>query len=249
MSKHRISVQLYSVREALGQDLSGTLAELARIGFRYVEPAGYCGLDAASFARELQKAGLQAPSIHGSLPVGDDCNRIIEEAQALGVKYLITGGPAGGWDSWHSQDSIRREADTYNQAAANARPHGIQVGFHNHDMEMREIDGQPAYRIFLEAAAPEVLWTIDTYWVKVGGRDPVAVVKEAGKRNQIVHIKDGPGVKEEPMVAAGEGIMDFPPIIAAADHAKYLCIELDRCATDMMEAVGKSFRYLQGLIQ
>ncbi len=249
MADHQISVQLYSLREALGKDLAGTLGKLSATGFRYVEPAGYCGLTAAEFARELEKAGLQAPSIHGALPVGDDCERIIEEAQALGVRYLITGGPAGGWDSWKTSDSIRQQAELYSQAAANAAPHGIKVGFHNHDMEMQEIDGEPAYRIFLAAAAPEVLWTVDTYWVQVGGRNPVEVIREAGSRSKVVHIKDGPGVKGQPMLAAGEGVMDFPPIIAAAEHAEYLCIELDSCATDMMEAVVKSFRYLQQQIE
>ncbi|MDT8389988.1 MAG: hypothetical protein RRC34_05705 [Lentisphaeria bacterium] len=38
--------------------------------------------------------------------------------------------------------------------------------------------------------------------------------------------------------------MDFPPIIAAADSAEWLVVELDRCDTDMMTAVEQSFHYL-----
>ena len=247
MENRKISVQLCSVRDELDQDIKGTLAKLAEIGFRYVEPAGYRGLDVKDFARALSEAGLQAPSMHGKLPVGDNKNQAIEEALSIGAKYVITGGPVGGWETWDSSDSIKRKAELYNQAAENAAPHGIQVGFHNHDKEMQDVDGRPAYRIFLETAAPEVLWTIDTYWVQVGGRDPQEVIKEAGARTKILHIKDGPGVKDEPMVAAGDGIMNFPPLITAAEYAEYLCIELDSCATDMMTAVKKSFHYLQNL--
>lgn len=249
MSKPNISVQLYSVREQLAKDVPGTLSKLAAIGFRHVEPAGCCGLSAQDFGKALKAAGLKAPSIHGTLPLGDKKNQAIEEALALGTQYIITGGPASGWPgNWAAAETLKAEADLYNEAAANAAPHGLRVGFHNHDMEMTLFGGEPAYRIFLRHLAPEVLWTIDTYWVKVGGQDPVAVIKESGPRSKVIHIKDGPGVKGQPMVAAGEGVMDFPPIVAAAKSAELLCVELDACATDMMEAVAKSYAFLRKLV-
>lgn len=249
MPKPAISVQLYSLRNELTKDVPGTLARLAEIGFRQVEPAGCCGLSVQEFAKALKKVGLQAPSLHGELPLGAKKNQAIEEALALGTKYIITGGPAGGWPgNWQSADTLKAEAALYNEAAANAAPHGLKVGFHNHDLEMAKFDGQPAYRIFLKHLAPEVLWTVDTYWVKVGGGDPVAVIKEAGARNKVVHIKDGPGIKGQPMVAAGDGIMDFPPIVKAATAAELFCIELDECATDMMTAVAQSYAYLVRLL-
>jgi hypothetical protein len=41
--------------------------------------------------------------------------------------------------------------------------------------------------------------------------------------------------------------MDFPPLLAGT-QADWLVIELDRCATDMLTAVEKSLRFLQGLV-
>ena len=39
--------------------------------------------------------------------------------------------------------------------------------------------------------------------------------------------------------------MDFPAIVkAAGDNTQWMIVELDRCATDMMEAVVKSYAYL-----
>jgi hypothetical protein len=61
-----------------------------------------------------------------------------------------------------------------------------------------------------------------------------------------LHIKDGPLVRDAPMVAVGSGKMDIPSVVAAADPAvlRWLIVELDTCATDMLEAVGKSYGYL-----
>ena len=49
------------------------------------------------------------------------------------------------------------------------------------------------------------------------------------------------------MTAVGEGKMDVPAIVAAGEGStEWLIVELDRCATDMMEAVEKSYTYLVG---
>jgi hypothetical protein len=49
------------------------------------------------------------------------------------------------------------------------------------------------------------------------------------------------------MTALGEGVVDIPGVVAAgAGLTEWLVVELDHCATDIMEAVGKSYRYLIG---
>ena len=43
---------------------------------------------------------------------------------------------------------------------------------------------------------------------KVGGGDPVQVIRDLGDRVPLLHIKDGPANNpQEPMLAAGEGAM------------------------------------------
>lgn len=249
MSTPQISVQLYSVRNEMRQDAPATLAKVAQMGYRHVEPAGTHGLAAKDLGKALRDAGVKATSWHAELPLGDKRNQVIEDTLAIGAKYIITGGPAGGWPgNWAAVDTLKAEADLYNQAAAIAAPHGLLVGFHNHELEMTVLDGQPAYRHFLKHLAPEVLWTVDAYWAKVGECDPTVVLKDAGKRNRIVHIKDGPLARKQPMVALGEGKLDIPPIVKSAKFAEFLCVELDLCATDMLTALGKSYQYLERLV-
>jgi sugar phosphate isomerase/epimerase len=64
-------------------------------------------------------------------------------------------------------------------------------------------------------------------------------------RIKLVHVKDGPMVKDEPMTAAGTGKVDLADAIPASDP-NWLILEMDFCATDMMEAVRDSYLYLVG---
>ena len=81
--------------------------------------------------------------------------------------------------------------------------------------------------------------------LQTAGCDPAKVAAEMGARAPFLHIKDGPCVKEEPMTAVGDGVVDVPALIEAGKpNTEWLVVELDRCATDMMEAVNKSYQYL-----
>jgi sugar phosphate isomerase/epimerase len=74
------------------------------------------------------------------------------------------------------------------------------------------------------------------------------VIKELGARVPLLHIKDGPAdSREANMVAVGEGVMDVAGIVAAGKSAEWLIVELDRCATDMLEAVRKSYPNLEAI--
>jgi hypothetical protein len=49
------------------------------------------------------------------------------------------------------------------------------------------------------------------------------------------------------MLALGDGVMDFPAIVRHS-RAEAWIVELDDCATDMLEAVARSFAYAQRLL-
>ena len=79
----------------------------------------------------------------------------------------------------------------------------------------------------------------------VAEHDPAEVLQKLGARGKLVHLKDGPGNRQDPMTALGDGVQNWPHILQAAEpHAEWLVVELDRCGTDMMTAVEKSYRYL-----
>ena len=139
-------------------------------------------------------------------------------------------------------------AETFNQAAAVAAENGMKFSIHNHEFEYAIVDGVPAIYTLKEYLDPTVYFQVDTYWVQVAGQDPLTVVADYGERAPLLHIKDGPATKDADMTALGEGVIDVPGIIKAGEpHTEWLIVELDRCATDMLEALEKSYQYLASL--
>ncbi len=257
-----ISVQLYSVREQASADYEGTIRAIAEMGFECVEPAGYPGSSPSEAAKLFKALGLEAPSCHGALPVGDNRNQVIEEALMLGHKYVITGCPPNFGEHYKSADTVKAMVDLYNEAAQNAAPYGLLVGYHNHDWDLADVDGKPGYRYFLEGTPETVLWEADLFWVARAGLDPVEFVKEIGSRGKCLHFKDGIVTADgefteaetedgkimisdsKPFLPAGAGQVDLVGASAVAEHTEYAVVELDSYQGDMMKAVQESYTYL-----
>lgn len=241
-----ISVQLYSVRNLAAKDFAGTVKQIADIGFTGVETAGFPGTDAKGAAKIFADLGLLVSSGHFPMPVGDKLNEVVDQAKTIGAKFVISGlGP----DDFKSEYLIKRSADRFNEAGANAKAAGLKFGIHNHWWEFLPVgsSGQRAYEILLQHLCCDVYFQVDTYWVKTGGACPSNVLKQLGKRAPLLHIKDGPAKQGVPMTAVGQGTMKWYPVISASEgNAEWLIVELDDCATDMMTAVKESYQFLTG---
>lgn len=143
---------------------------------------------------------------------------------------------------------MQRSAEVLNAGLEIAATRGVSLGYHNHWWELSTIlDGRPALSALFDQLDPSIFAELDIYWTTLGGADPTQVIAELGERVQFVHVKDGPADQpENPMVAAGSGSLDIPAILAAATAARWHIVELDRCATDMFDAVAASYGYLTG---
>ncbi len=239
-----VALQLYSVREYAQQDFESAVRRVAQMGYAGVEPAGFPGTTAEAAGKLFRELGLEVPSAHMALPLGDQKDAVLSAMAAIGCTRLVSGqGP----DAFSSIEQTKRTCDVFNQAAAVARDNGMSFGIHNHWWEYTPVEGRYPYQVMLEYLDEDVFFQVDTYWVQTAGVDVAAVIRELGARASLLHIKDGPTVKTEPMTAVGDGVMDFPAILkAAGDTPEWLIVELDRCATDMMVAVERSFAYLAG---
>lgn len=258
----QITVQLYSVRDLAKQDYAGTIRAIAETGFGNVEPAGYPGGSAQEAARLFKELGLKAPSAHIGLPIGDRKNAIIEEALLMGHKYLITGCPPKFKEHYTSLDNVKAMAELYCEAAANLAPHGLQIGYHNHDWDLTLVEGRRAHEVFFENTPDTVLYEADVFWVARAGLDPAAFIRRIGARGKVLHFKDGivsteaafKTAKTEsgdvmvsdsiPFRPAGQGQVDLVAASKAVAHAEYLAVELDSFEGDMMQAIRESYRYL-----
>jgi sugar phosphate isomerase/epimerase len=237
------SVQLYTVREALADDLQGTLHRLAGFGFAEVEPFALTRY-AAALGPVLAAEGLVAPTAHQSFVGQADLGAVFAAAAALGVATVID--PMVGRDRWTSADGVRSIADDLNAAAEVAAEHGVEVGYHNHAQELEiELEGGTALELLAGALDDRVGLEVDVYWAAVGGQDPVALLRRLGGRVHALHLKDGPPTGEtRDQVALGRGPLPIREVVAAAPDALRV-IELDDTRGDRFTALDDSLTWLR----
>ncbi|MBA4053583.1 MAG: hypothetical protein C0490_02625 [Marivirga sp.] len=252
-SKGKIALQLYTLRNEIEQDAKGTLEKLREIGFENVETAFWPpGISVKQAGRLLKDAGLAVCSSHCSIPSKENESEIIEMAETFQCTKMIWHG----WpedERYKTKEGITHLADIYNEANHVAKSNGLQFGLHNHWWEFKNrIDDQYAYEVLMEILDPDIFFEIDTYWIKVAGHDPAKIVEFLGKRAPFLHIKDGPATwtdtiatDPEPMVPVGSGAQNFPAIVkSAGGSTQWMVVEMDKCATDIFEAIAKSRAYL-----
>jgi sugar phosphate isomerase/epimerase len=239
-----IALQLYTVRNAMSQDAEGVLRRVAEMGYIGAETGLTDQTGEPTVARLCKRLGLQVPSVLTGFPFDDSKRAALDEVAALGCRYVgISWYPP---EKLKIVDDVKQLCDLLNAADDIAQQHGLTMIYHNHWAEAEPMaDGRTPLQLLFEYTRPSVQFEIDVYWAQTGGSDPVAIVKQGGARIPILHIKDGPAVRGEPMVAVGEGSVDIAGIVRAGEgHTQWLIVELDECATDMLEAVEKSYRYL-----
>jgi sugar phosphate isomerase/epimerase len=239
-----IALQLYTVRDRLAKDFAGVVRKIADIGYMGVETAGFEAASPREAGKLFKGLGLTVTSAHMPLPLGEHKEDVLDAMKELDCTRIVSGmGP----DAFTSIGRIKESCSLFNDANAVAEENGLAFGIHNHWWEFQEVEGRYVHEVMLECLDARIFFEIDTYWVKTAGPDPAAVVRNLGERAPLLHIKDGPCMAGEPMVAVGDGIMDFASIVEAGkDSIEWMIVELDECATDMMEAVEKSYAYLTG---
>ena len=246
-----ISVQLYSVREASAENFDQVLDIIARLGFKGVEPFHLFGKSPADFKNQVEDLGMEVSSTHFPwVNRNPDIGRVADIVKELGLNRVPGGyGP----DDFKDMDAVNRTIETTQAFVDQLKPYDLALFLHNHYWEFNEIEGRPGYH-YLQDAIPELTFELDTYWAaNFGNNDPAAELTRIKPRTPLLHIKDGPLKPDLPHVAVGSGAMDIPKVFAAADPEvfEWAVVELDACATDMLTAIARSYKYLtqNGLAQ
>jgi sugar phosphate isomerase/epimerase len=237
-----ISLQLYTLRDAIAADLRGTLERVAGFGYTQVEPYDFVAR-ADEFAEAFAAFGLSAPSAHALFLSTDDVDEIFATAARLGIGTVID--PFLGADRWTTRADIEAIATQLNGLVAVAAAHGIRIGYHNHFWELdQKIDGETALEVFAALLDPAVVLEVDTYWSAVGGQPAPALLERLGDRVRFIHVKDGPiSMDTKAQTAVGGGASPIAEILAAAPQALRV-VELDDFDGDVFDAVRDSLAFL-----
>ncbi|KRE91238.1 MULTISPECIES: sugar phosphate isomerase/epimerase family protein [unclassified Arthrobacter] len=236
------SLQLYTLRNAISEDLPGTIRKVAEIGFTQVEPYNFVAT-AKELGAALKENGLTAPSGHAPL-MSQDQDEIFAAAKELGITTVID--PFLPAEHWQKAEDIQATAEKLNAAAKKGADYGIRVGYHNHAWELESsIEGRTALEYFADLLDPELVLEVDTYWAAVGGQDPVELLARLGDRVKFIHIKDGPLNKDnKAQQPAGQGKVPVMDVIAAAKSLEVGVVEFDDYAGDIFEGISESLSFL-----
>lgn len=270
------AAQLFTIRDALERDVDGALGSLAAIGIREVELFGVgasgervFGLAPGALAAALERHGLRAPVAH----LGGDYLGVglrAELAHALGADTVVLpiapefmrardgGARMTGPATLADVDGL---AERLNRAGEAYRAEGLVFGYHNHHVELFELDGEVPLDRLMRATDPRLVrLELDVGWVAAAGADPVEYLRRYAGRVVACHLKDfdaagGRPPRDAPqqeyirrLVPPGRGAVDFERVLAAMDDAgvRHGFIEVDR-SDDPFGDIAAGHEYLQGI--
>jgi len=251
--KKNIGLQLYSIRDSIRKDVPAAIEKVGKMGYKFVELAGYADgkiydMEPAAFKALCEANKMTVLSTHAGPNVPDSANleqtmawwdACIDAHVAVGAKFIVKASM--GRDAYESLDGLKRYCDYFNAIGEKCNAKGIRFGYHNHDKEFStKIDGQTIYDFMLQNTDPtKVMFEIDLYWAVVGGANPVDYFNKYPGRFELWHIKD----KEE---IGASGMMNFSAYWADAAKSgmQYGIVEVEKYNFDEFTSCQKSIDFL-----
>ncbi|MDO5666075.1 MAG: sugar phosphate isomerase/epimerase [Bacteroidia bacterium] len=252
-SKKDIYLQLYSLRDDIKSDYAGTIAKVAEMGYTGIEAAGYndgkfYGMTPVDFKKSIEDAGLEVLSSHAGRPLAEKpaetnwdetwawWDTTIQAHKDAGMKYLVVA-----WiPTPKTLVELQAYCDYFNQIGEKCNAAGIRFGYHNHNFEFKETEGELMYDYMLKNTDPaKVFFQMDVYWTVMGQKAPVDYFNEYPGRFEILHIKDSKELGES-------GMVGFDAIYKNAEKAgaKYMVVEVERYTGTPFQGVKESYDYL-----
>lgn len=241
-----IGLQLYSVRKDCEKDFPGTVAAVAKIGYAGVEFAGYYGRTAAEVRKVLDDNGLKCCGTHAQFDtlIGDELAKTVEFNMTIGNKYLIC--------PWIPEEKRKTKQDwldvakLFNDISAKVKPHGMQVGYHNHNFEFTPIDGEKPWDIFFGNTDPSVIMQVDTGNGLGAGQDMIPFLRKYPGRAVTIHIKEFSA--KNPNAVIGEGDIDWKEVFSICETTggtQWYIVEDEKENLPALECVKKNLENLR----
>lgn len=221
----RIGLQLYSVATTIQDSgFEAVLSELAEIGYKQVEFAGYkdnTGIGLEDLKGLLDANGLVAVGSHVDAGLGD-IEKTLDDAQVLGVPQIgaslvLPDGPptVSGWAA---------QAENFNRYGEACAKRGMRFYMHNHFEEWLPAADDPNQRgmdVLLAETDPKLVdWQCDIFWIYVGkaqsllkSLDPLKdYILPQRDRIKLFHVKDGTP-QNAGILDVGEGEIEFQSLL------------------------------------
>jgi len=230
-----VGVQLYSIRDDMEKDPVGSLTQLAKMGYTYLEHANYVdrkfyGYPAKEFRKVLDGLGLKMISGHTVMSkdhwdetkkdFSDSWKMTIEDAAVLEQKYVIS--PSMDESMRKTYDDMKRYMDIFNKCGKLCKKRGMKFGYHNHDFEFSEnLNNERLFDIIMKSIDPNlVVLQLDIGNLYNGGAVALDVVNQYPGRFENIHVKDEivstSGSEKYESTIIGEGIVNAEKVVDLA---------------------------------
>lgn len=264
-----LGLQLYSVRDVLPKDYEGTLRQIAALGYREVEAAGFFGHTPSEVKQAMDHAGLHCVSAHYSLKdLLPKLDETIQYGKDIGLEYIVCASPMlkdpsrvkdpGSRAARESMtlEDWRWNAQQFNRIGEKVNAAGMHFAYHNHTPEFRSENGVLFYDELLKSTDPaKVSMELDCGWAVVAGQKPAELLSRYPTRICMLHVKDfkltsaSTPLNAPPSTELGYGSIDYHPIFEAAKKAniKHIFVEQEQFDMPMMEALKIDADYMRAL--
>ena len=249
-----IALPLYTVRGPRAQDTDAALAQIARIGYQYVELAGLHDKTPEQFKQLLDKHGLTAIASHEGIDgLLGDLPAVIHRARVFGYDFVICP-----YLDETQRNNYVALAGQLAEVAGKLAGVGLTLCYHNHDFEWQVAeDGRRGIDILFDtpggagAGNPPLGSELDVYWVAKAGDNPIDWMRKLTGRLPLLHLKDMADTPDKGFAEVGTGVIDFDAILNAAEACgvKYLIVEQDSNWKDSpMESARVGLENLGGML-
>lgn len=262
-----VGLQLYTIRDAIANDLQGSLKKVSDLGYKNLEMASYAdgkfyGMAPKEFRKMVEDLGMKIVSSHTSVEAegitAASAQKLADAHAEIGVEFCVQP-----WieEKDRNVETYKRMIADWNKVGEIMKNVGIQFGYHNHNFEFLPTDGVvPYYDIFMkEMDADLITMELDCYWATKAGQDPVEMFNKYPGRFRLLHFKDMSKQVTEPfytvdkddITAVGAGLIDYKRIYDARETAglKYFFVEDDNQGNGFpFEGIQTSIDNLTGKI-
>jgi len=238
-----VGLQLWTVRAKCAKDFPGTIAKVAKMGYKGVEFAGFFERSAKDVRKMLDDNGLLCFGSHTAYDLlsNEKLAATMEFNRTIGNKFVIV--PYLDRKQLKTKADWLAKAKAFNELADKTRSEGVHIGYHSHQGDFLPIDGETPWDILFGNTSKEVCMQLDTGNAMQGGADPVAVLKKYPGRSLTIHLKEYSATNPKALI--GEGNVKWKEVFEVCETTagtQYYIIEEESGAYPPLEAAESSLK-------
>lgn len=246
-----VGLQFWSINEAAGKDLLGTIEKVAAMGYSGAQFAGFGDHTAEDVKAKMDEVGIKAAGAHVQLEqLENELEETLTFHETIGNDLIII--PFLGEERRKSKEDYEKIAGILKDLGEKLSKRGFTLAYHNHDFEFDVFDGETGFDIIFGNTDPNhVKMELDCYWAAYAGHDPLEVIGKYADRVVSLHIKDKKGEGDQQVsTELGTGTLPLAEYVNKGKEvgAKWFVVEQEFFTKDPLESATENAKVLIDIV-